>query len=42
MAVHVRPWRLAAAIVALALAGAAVSAYLTAVHYAHRPVWQTP
>lgn len=39
MAVHVRPWRLAAAIVALALAGAAVSAYLTAVHYAHRPVF---
>ncbi len=34
-----QPRSLAAAITALALAGAAVSGYLTAVHYAHRPVF---
>ncbi len=34
-----QPRSLAAAIAALALAGAAVSGYLTAVHYAHRPVF---
>ncbi len=34
-----QPRYLAAAITALALAGTAVSGYLTAVHYAHRPVF---
>jgi uncharacterized membrane protein len=34
-----QPRSLAAAIVVLALAGTAVSGYLTAVHYAHRPVF---
>ncbi len=39
MAVHRRAWQLAAAILICAVAGVAVSGYLTAVHYAHRPVF---